>query len=793
MLLNFFKIAFRNLWRHKWFSLINISGLAIGLTAGFLILLYVGFELSYDRFHSKGDRIFRVVANVKTPSEVIKGSITSWALAPNLKQEFPEIESAIRVNEIEALVRKDDLKFYEEEVISADADFFTTFDFDLIQGDKKAALTRPFTAVISRSMAQKYFGDGDPIGKTLKFFDEGYPVEITGIMEDFPVNSHIQAQIVLSMVTFSENLYKGVNEQWGNYSPLTYILVAPNTNTGSLEAKFPEFLEKKAGKEMKESQMFVTLLLEPFEEIYLRSPREGTVKGSINNVYIFGMVAVFILLIACINFINLTTARSVERAKEVGIRKVVGAQKNQLAFQFMGESVIICLIASVFTVGLVSLFLPYFNQMAGKTVAENIFSEPIYLLMLFVVATGLGLISGIYPALVLSSFKPVSVLKGKFSGGRKGISLRKGLVVSQFTISIILIIGTLVIYNQMQFMRTTNLGFDKEQIVVLRTNNNPAQDALQQALYKIPEVESSTFGSSVPGGNNYGAYSEIENKKGDLQIANLDVYFVDFDYIPTFDIEVVAGRAFSRDLATDTTQAMVINESTAQLLGYSSATDAVGRKFRQWGREGEIVGVVKDFHITSLQEEIKPLTMRIELDRTSLLAVKIDSKNVQGTIASVEREWNKFLPEQPFDYYFLDEFFDRQYRSEQRFGSLFLNFSILAIFISCLGLLGLASYSTLQRRREIGIRKIVGASVPGIVNLISIEFLKLVLIAFLIASPLAWFLMNKWLQDFAYRIDISWWVFAVAGLAAILIALLTISFQAIKAAIANPVTSLRTE
>ncbi len=793
MLLNFFKIAFRNLWRHKWFSLINISGLTIGLAAGFLILLYVGFELSYDGFHSKGDRIHRVVADVKTPSEVIKGNITPWAASPNLEQEFPEIESAVRVFELEGLVRKDNIKYIEDNIVAADSSFFTIFDFDLLQGNAETALKKPFTAVISQVTAKKYFGDQDPMGKTLSLFDEGHSIEITGVMEEIPVNSQIQAQIVISMITFTQNLYLGVDEQWGNYSPTTYVLLTPNTDPKQLEAKFPAFLEKKAGTEMKESQMYVTLFLEPFKEVYLHSSRGGSIQGSITNVYIFGLVAIFILVIACINFINLTTARSVERAKEVGIRKVVGAQRNHLASQFMGESVIICLISAIFTIGLVALLLPYFNQLAGKTVAENIFSEPLYLLMLLSVALGLGIISGIYPALVLSSFRPVSVLKGRFSAGRKGVFLRKGLVISQFTISIILIIGTLVIYNQMQYMRNTDLGFDKDQIIVLRPNGNPSQGALQQALLQIPGVKTTGFGSSVPGDNNHSAYSELENQKGDLQIANINVYFTDFDYISTFDIDVIAGRAFSRDFASDTTQAMLINESAVQLLGYASAEDALGRRFRQWGREGKIVGVVRDFHTTSLQEEIQPLTMRIELNRTSLLAVKVDPKNVPATIASIEREWTRLLPQQPFDYYFLDEFFDRQYRSEQRFGSLFLNFAILAIFISCLGLLGLASYSTLQRKREIGIRKIVGASVSGIVNLLSVEFVKLVLIAFLIASPVAWYLMDKWLQDFAYKINISWWVFAVAGLTAIVIALITISFQAIKAAIANPVKSLRTE
>ena len=793
MLKNNFKIAFRNLWGHKWFSLLNISGLAIGLAAGFLIFLYVSFELSYDGFHSKGDNIYRVVADIETPSEVIDADIPAWPVAPNLQTEFPEVESYVRIMNFEALVRKDNLKFNEENLIAADSAFFQIFDFELVQGNKDEVLKRPFTVVLSETTARKYFGNENPVGKSLLMFEAGHNVEVTGVMADIPVNSQIHADFVVSMSTFTENLYQGVDEQWGNYGASAYILLEGGTDPDKLEKKFPAFLEKKSGTEMKESQMFVTLFLEPFEEVYLHSERGGEIEGSINNVYVFSFVALFILIIACINFINLTTARSVERAKEVGIRKVIGAQKRQLGLQFLGESVIVCIIAFLLTLGLVQLLLPFFNQIAGKIVAENLFSYPSYIFLLFAVALCLGLLAGIYPAIVLSSFKPVSVLKGRFSAGRKGVVLRKGLVVSQFIISIVLIIGTLVVYSQMNFMRNTELGFNKEQVVVLQTNPGPSQGAMQEAIENIPGVLGSSFGSSVPGGGNSAAYSELENKQGDLQIANLDLYFVDFDYIPLFDLEMVAGRGFSRDFATDTTKAMVINERTAQLLGYSSPEEAVGKRFKQWGREGKIIGVVQDFHFTSLKEKIEPLTMRIEPSRNQLLAVKVDSRNIKSTIASLEEEWNKFIPERPFDYYFLDEFFDRQYRAEERFGNLVLYFSILAIFISCLGLLGLASYSTLQRRREIGIRKIVGASVTGIVHLLSYEFLKLVLIAFVIASPIAWLLMNSWLQDFAYRIDIKWWVFALAGFSALSIALLTVSVQAIKAAVANPVKSLRTE
>jgi putative ABC transport system permease protein len=387
----------------------------------------------------------------------------------------------------------------------------------------------------------------------------------------------------------------------------------------------------------------------------------------------------------------------------------------------------------------------------------------------------------------------VVVLKGRFSTGTRGIFLRKGLVIAQFTISIGLIIATVIVYNQMNYMRTQDLGFSKDQMMIIDTNGDPAKQAFVQAVKELPNVKSSAMSGSVPGGGNPGAYSEIENNKGDLQIANLDLYFVDFDYINLYKIKMVAGRSFSRNFLTDTTQAMVLNEAAVKMFGYTSPQQAVGKRFKQWGREGKIIGVMKDFHYHSLQEEIKPLSMRIEPGGSNLVSLNVSAANLPKTIAAVESKWKSLIPSRPFSYYFLDEFFDRQYRSEIRFGKLFLNFSILAIFISCLGLLGLASYSTIQRRKEIGIRKVMGASVLNIVNLLSKDFLKLVGISFVVAAPVAWYFMHQWLKDFAYRIDISWWIFLIAGVTAVLIALITISFQAIKAAIANPVKSLRSE
>ncbi|MFD0793927.1 ABC transporter permease [Mucilaginibacter litoreus] len=794
MLKNHFKIALRNLWKHKVFSFINITGLSIGITACFFISMYVAFELSYDKFNTKADRIYRLVTDIKTPSETINTDATSWAFAPNLKADFPEIESFVRVQRQDFLIRKDNIKFQEDNCMLADSSLFKVFDFKLIKGDPKTALKAPTSVIFSETAVKKYFGDSDPIGKTVLISGDAVPAQVTGVMKDMPANSQIKADVLLSMTSLTQKFRPDIDTQWGNYGANTYLLLKPGVNAKSLQTKFPAFVEKHNGVDARRNKMFATLLLEPLKDVYLHSTRGGQETGSMSNVYIFSIVAVFILLIACINFINLTTARSVERAKEVGIRKVVGAAKGELAGQFIGESVVLCIIAFLITLALSALLLPTFNQLSGKVISPGIFSNSSYILILFVVAVIIGVLAGIYPAAVLTSFKPVMVLKGRFSAGTKGNLLRKSLVIVQFTVSIVLIIGTIIVYNQMNFMQNRDLGFSKDQMLVFSTDNDSGKQAFKQAVDGIPGVKATTFSSSVPGGGYNGAYSEIENNKGDLQVANLALYFVDFDYIKQFGIKMVAGRPFSRDfISTDTSQAMIINEEAAKLFGYTSPQQAVGRRFKQWGREGKIVGVMKNFHYKSLQEKIEPLTMRVELNALSLISIKVNTANLKGTLADIEGKWKQYIPNKPFSYFFLDEFFDRQYRSEQRFGKLFFNFAILAIAISCLGLLGLASYSTYQRTREIGIRKVLGASTPGIVNMLSTDFMKLVLISFFIATPLAWYFMHKWLQDFAYRIDIQWWVFLVAGVLAMIIALTTISFQAIRAALANPVKSLRSE
>ena len=793
MFKNYFKIAFRNLWKNKVFSFINIMGLTVGMTACFLIFLYVKFELSYDAFNSKADRIYRLVTDLKTPSDNLHIGVTSWAFAPKIKSELPEVQSFARISRGSFLITKGNIKFQEDKCLFADSSLFHLFDFKLLQGNPQTALKNPYSIVLSETYAKKYFGNENPVGQTLLFSGDHIPASVTGVMKDIPDNSQIKTDLFVSMSTLTQKINAGIDDQWDNFGATSYLLLTPGANAIGLERKFPAFLTNWIGTDMDKAQMHYTLSLEPLRDVYLYSDRDASKTGNIRNVYIFSIIAVFILLIACFNFINLTTARASERAKEVGIRKVVGASKRQLARQFIGESVLLCLISFILVIGLSVLLLPSFNHLSGKMISHGIFSNFSYLILLFFASVCIGLIAGIYPALVLSSFKPIIVLKGRFSSGTKGILLRKGLVVAQFTISIALIIGTIIVYSQMKYMRNQDLGFNKDQMIILDSNGDSARFAFAQSLLSIPNVKSVSLSSSAPGMGNSEAYSQVENKNGDMQVATLARYAVDFNFIPQYKMKMVAGRAFSKDFATDTTQAIILNETAVRQFGYSSPDQIIGKRFDQWGRQGKVIGVVKDFHYRSLQQNIKPLSMVIQPESEGLVNVNVSAADLPQTLAVIESKWKQMIPARPFSYTFLDDTFNKQYRNEDRFEKLFFNFAILAIFISCLGLLGLASYSTLQRTKEIGIRKVLGASVSGITSLLSKDFIKLVLIALVIASPLAWFGMHKWLQGFAYRINIGFWVFILAGLLAILIAVLTVSFQAIKAAVANPVKSLRSE
>jgi putative ABC transport system permease protein len=795
MLRNYLTIALRNLWKRRAFSLINICGLSVGMTACFLISLYVRFELSYDRFHRHADRIYRVVCDIKTPTETIRADGPSWPVLPNLINEFPEVESAVRTVESSLLLRKGDIKFQEEHALFADPAFFQIFDFRLVKGDPKTVLKDPFSLVLSESAAKKYFGNTDPIGQTILLAQKAWPVKVTGLMADLPENSQIKADIIVSMSTETLNLNRGLEEEWewSSYHPICYILVRPNTNAWAMEKRFPAFMDKVEGAEMKKNQQYSSLSLEPLKDVYLKSMRNGNKTANSKNVYLFAIIAAIVILIACINFVNLTTARAAERAKEVGIRKVVGAIQFQLARQFTGESILLSLIAFSLSIVFISLLIPEFNQSSGKMISHGIFEYPQYIFFLFLAALGIGIIAGFYPALVLSSFKPSTVLKGRFASSGQGNMLRKALVLVQFSFSIGFIIAVIVVHNQLSYMRNQDLGFNKDELMIINTEGDPAKLTFQQSLKGIPGVISTSLASSVPGSETYAIDCEIENNRGDLQVANLDSYFVDWDYIDQYQIHMIAGRAFSRQYLTDSTDAMILNETAVKMFGYPNPQAVIGRRFKQIGREGKIIGVIKDFHYRSLQQEINPLAIRIEPDGCFLVSVKVATRNLAITLSAIQDKWKTIIPHRPLLYYFLDEHFDTQYRSDERFGKLFLYFTILAIFISCLGLFGLASYSIIQRTREIAVRKVMGASVENIVRLLSRDFIQLVCVSFLVAAPLAWWTMHRWLTDFAYRTSIGWWDLLEAGIVAAIIALGTISYQAIKAAIANPVKSLKIE
>lgn len=794
MFKNYLKVATRNLTKHRFYSIINVLGLAIGMTCCLLIFLYVRHELSYDRFHTKADRIYRVVTDIKTPTETMNIGVASAPMSAYMKTDFPEVEDMVRLDDAGLLIQRGEQTFQEDKSIFVDSTFFRVFDFPLLRGNPNTALVAPFSIVLTEDAAKRYFGDEDPMGQRLRMEGE-YDLTVTGVMLNVPENSNFTFDILLSLSTRLEKLDPDRAEQWGNFGYESYVLLTEQANPAALESKLPAFLRNYISDQDRDEGMTYTLFLEPLSDVYF-SERGAPQTGSLTNIKIFSVIAAFILLIACINFMNLATARATERAKEVGVRKVVGAMRRQLIGQFLCESLLLSVLAFVMAVLAGELLLPAFNQLAGKTVASSIFQHPYYLPLFGVVALVVGLLAGLYPALVLSGFKSVAILKGRFSSSQRGVWLRRALVVAQFAISIILIVGTAVVYTQLDYMRNQTLGFKKDQMLVIDFRFDGAVqqkiETFKQQLGNHPKVQSVSASSSVPGENNNGAFSEIENPAGDMQASNVNLFYVDHDFLNQYQMPLAAGRAFSRDFATDTA-ALIVNEALVRSYGYASPEDIIGKRFAQWGVEGPIVGVVKDYHFRSLQQAIEPMTIRLEPTNARFLSLNIASDDMPRTVAALEQQWQTLAPQRPFNYFFLDEAFNQQYRAEVRFGELFIYFAGLAIFIACLGLLGLISYTIVQRTQEIGIRKVLGASESSIVRLLSKDFLALVLVAFVVAVPVAWYALDQWLADFAYRVAMPWWIFALAGLLATLIAMLTVSFQSVRAATANPVDSLRIE
>ncbi len=801
MFRNYFTVSFRNILRNKTFSFLNITGLALGIASCILILLYVNNELSYDTYNQKYERIYRTIHyfgnEEKTELQsVAKNEYWVWGNAPvgpALDEYFPEIETVFRfTSPAPWLVSYKNNVFNENNIVFGDSTAFHIFDWPIIAGNPKTALTRPNTIVLTEQLAQKYFGDEDPIGKSLLMDSEDL-YEVTAVIQ-VPSNSHFTFDAMVSMATF-HNSRPGIFSSWGYVDFYTYFSLAPDARLSGIQEKLPAFLEKY----YTQSDSYF-LDFEPLKDVYLRSEaaRQPGPVGSLTNIYVFTSVAVFILLIACINFMNLSTARSVERAKEVAIRKTIGSYRQSIIFQFLVETVLICMAAFVVALIILIACHPYIEQMAGKPLPYTWLITPKIGFLTLTGLLGLGIISGSYPAFVLSGFKPVTVLKGSFKHSDSGVWLRKSLVVIQFSLSIILLVGTSVVYSQLTFLRKHDLGYNPNQVLVIDFGYDYKVQHqvkyLKHQLMAHPDVESVSASRATPGDFFPHAGTEIESLSGEMVHEGPAIYEIDEDFIETYQMKLVAGRNFNMDFQLDSMQSLILNESAAKLYGYANPEDIIGKSFEQWGRKGKIIGVVEDFNYVSLHSKVEPLALRYGTQRNlAMISVRILSRDYGKTVSELEEIWAGIVPHYPFDTHFNDQNFDVQYEADERFGVIFSVFAGLAVFVACLGLLGLTIYSTAQRSKEIGIRKVLGASILNLVSILSYDFIKLFLVALIVAVPASWYIMQLWLNGFAYRIAMSWQVFVLAALITLFVATLTMSIKTINAALANPVDSLRDE
>lgn len=805
MIRNFLKVAWRNLVKNRTFSIINITGLAAGLACFIFISLHIVDELSYDRYNEKADRIYRIHSDIRFGGADLKLAVASDPMGAALKKDYPQVEEYVRFYNSGGYkrVKKGSQYIPERDVIHADSTLFNVFTLPVIHGDTRTALNEPNTVVISATAAKKYFETTNAVGRVLEV--DGLPFKVTAVIRDIPSASHFKADFIFSM--------DNVEYNWGSYinhNHQTYILLKPGTDPKAFEKKFKQYIEKyvvpqakqfmsinsmeefeKAGNKLEYSLMRLT-------DIHLQSDRlfEIGINGNIQHVYIFGAVALIVLLIACVNFMNLSTARSANRAREVGIRKVLGTDRASLIKQFLLESIVTTVIASLIAVGAVILFLPLFNILANKSLTLDAMIDARVLPFLVILPLIIGIMAGSYPAVYLSAFRPIAVLKGKISAGAKKSTVRNVLVVFQFTTCIFLVISTIVVYNQLRYIQSKKLGFNKEQVLVVNDVNElrSGATAFKNEILKINGVVSGTLSPYLPvsssRNDNTLSKEPVLNSKNGM---TMQVWTVDVDYAKTLGMEIVQGRFFSKNFFTDSS-GVVINETTA---AWVDTGDVIGKKIYSFDNQDNvataltIVGVVKNFHYESLKQNVGPLIMRLGM-ANAMASFKVNTTNIQQLIKEIEKKWSIMAPGRSFRYRFMDESFANMYRDEERVGQIAFTFALLTIIISCLGLFGLAAFMAEQRTREIGIRKVLGASVQNLIYLLSFDFLKLVALSFVFAAPAAWFIMNKWLQDFAYRINITWWVFVVAGLLAMVIALLTVSFQAVKAARANPIKSLRT-
>ncbi|CAN5585643.1 ABC transporter permease [soil metagenome] len=794
MIKHYFKTTFRYLRAYKLFSAINLVGLAVAFSVVYYAVLFVHFELSYDRFNTNADRIFRLSTNVKTPAGITHET-SAGAFAGAVQSLFPEVENTTRIFLDYYIVQKDQAAYGEETLAYADPSVFSVFSFPLISGNAATVFNNPYAMVLSETAAKKYFGTTDCINKTLTL-DSKITATVTGVMKDIPQNSHFRTEIFLSM---SSLIKEGTNwmTNWSRFGFSTYVLLRENTSAASFTTKLAGFAKEHPLK----NNLQYSLVAEPLSSLYLHGQARGnkagaTASGNYKNIYVFSIVAIFVLFIACFNFINLTTALSLKRAKEIGVRKVTGATKKQLTYQFLTDALTVSFLAFIIAIILCTALQPFVNNMTGKVITTGMSDNVKFVGLFLLLAIVTGLLSGLYPALVLARFKPVSNLKGKFANNVKGLILRKGLVITQFTISIVLIIATIVVYSQLNFMQNDNLGFKKEHNLVIDFHYDERigehGESVMAQLAGIPGIHSASISSSIPGRSNTKYPTTIEGVNKEPQELQTDAYFVDYNFLQQYGLKIIAGRGFSKEFTSDMRESMIINESAVKRLGFNNPGDAIGKPFSQRGGSGLIVGVIKDFHFHSLHEEIMPLTMQVSPGFFTFLTLGVATDNIAATVSDLQKKWSAIAPGLPLMYSFSDDTFNAQYKADNQFGKLFICFAVLSVFISCLGLLGLTSFSTVQRTKEIGIRKVLGASVAGIIALLTKEFILLVLIALVIATPIAAITMKYWLNDFAYHIPIKAQYFLMAGMLAMLVALLTLIVQSIKAAIANPVKTLKT-
>jgi putative ABC transport system permease protein len=812
MFRNHLKIALRNLAKRKGYALLNILGLAIGITCCLLIFQYVAYERSYDSFPPKADQIVRLRLDSYQKGKLAWQSATVYpAIAPTMKKDFPEVENFCRLIDADLLLSNDEknIKFNETKGYYADPSSLEMLNIQLVKGNPQSALDGPDKIILSQTTAKKYFGNEDPIGKNLTARGGNLQhYEVTGIFKDYPQNSHLILNHLVSYSTLGKQLKlqgdtsNATETAWGWYDFYAYLQLKPGTDWRSLESKLPSFCDEYINNKQvyKKNNVREELYLIPLKDIHLKSNynQEAEVNGDGKSVGFLFLIAFFIIGIAWINYSNLATARSLERAKEVGVRKVLGALRRDLIGQFMVESFLLNLLAASAAMIAVFLLTHPFNDLIGTASTKNFNLPKNYWIGISVLFLSGTVISGLYPAFVLSGYHPITVLKGLFKNSTRGLFLRKSLIIGQFATSVILIAGTIIVYQQVRFMRKQQLGVNIEQTLVLEGAGSP-QDSVYQNIFQPFKTEilhqtgikSVTSSSSVMGKEIYWTNGVLRVGSETRNVVTLYNLGVDYDFLPSYDLKLVAGRNFSRDFGTDK-NAVLINEKAVDLLGFRSPAEAINGKIKRQDTL-TIIGVVSDYHHQGLRKAIDPMLIMLRPNERSFYSIKFNSEDLGKTVAGIEKSWNRYFPADPLNYFFLDDSFNEQYKADIRFGKVFGLFAFLAILIACFGLLGLSAYNVLQRTKEIGIRKVLGASVQHLLVLLSKEFLLLVFISFFVAVPVTWWVMNNWLQDFAFRINIRWWVFLLAALLATLIALLTVGFQAFKAAISNPVKSLRTE